>query len=342
MIKLDNKDRLILYFLIHNSRQSLKSLGKKIGISKESAHYRIKRLKKNEIIKNFTIFVNPRCFGYSQMMTHFKFTNISPNIKNEIIDYFVNSNYTYYVSLIEGLYDFQVDFLMGDPNKFESCLDEIREKYNKYLSFQSSKFYIRGEFYNYAFLLDNKNYKKEYFKWGWGAGLMDFDDLDFNILKELSNNSRIPTKDIAIKLNSTVSTINSRIRKFEKKFVSKIGKEGGYTIYTTNIDWAKIGYRWFHLQINMRDYSKRNMIVSYLRGNPYLIRSFKFLNIDIDLHFTFLLNNMEQLRSIIEDLSTKFPDVINDYHFYSTFKVYKHIFLVPELIKIKNPLNREI
>jgi hypothetical protein len=92
----------------------------------------------------------------------------------------------------------------------------------------------------------------------------------------------------------------------------------------------------------MRDYSKRNMIVSYLRGNPYLIRSFKFLNIDIDLHFTFLLNNMEQLRSIIEDLSTKFPDVINDYHFYSTFKVYKHIFLVPELIKIKNPLNREI
>ena len=80
----------------------------------------------------------------------------------------------------------------------------------------------------------------------------------------------------------------------------------------------------------------------YLRKNPNTIRSFKFLNLDMDLHFTFLLHNMEQLRNIIEDITTKFPDLINDYHFYSTFKIYKHIFLVPELIKMKNPLNREI
>ena len=90
----------------------------------------------------------------------------------------------------------------------------------------------------------------------------------------------------------------------------------------------------------MRDYSKKNLIVNYLRKNPYLIRSFKFLNLDMDLHFTFLLHNMEQLRNIIEDITTKFPDSINDYHFYSTYKVYKYHFMVPEILRNKDPLNR--
>jgi hypothetical protein len=138
-----------------------------------------------------------------------------------------------------------------------------------------------------------------------------------------------------------VTTINYRIKKLENKLLPDIYRKNGTNIYTINVDWYKIGYRWFHLQISMKDYSKKNHIINYLRKNPYLIRTFKFLNLDMDLHFTFLLQNMEQLRNIIEDITTQFPDSINDYHFYSTFKIYKHNFLIPELINTKNPLNRE-
>jgi len=333
MINLDKKDRLILYYLIHDSRQSLKSIGKKIGISKESTHYRIKRLTKMGIIKNFTIMISWRIFGYSGMMTHYKFTNINPIIKNEILNFFVNNKYTYYVSLIEGNYDLQVDYYMGDPYKFEALLDKIREKYFSYLSFQSSKFYIRGEFFNYAFLLGQDSNNINSFNWEWGEGLVDIDNIDFKILSELSKDARIPTKQIANNINSTVSIVNYRLNKLRKmtKFFG-----------TINVDWAKIGYRWFHLQISLSDYKKKNNIINHLRKNPNLIRTFKFLNLDMDLHFTFLLHNMEDLRNIVEEITTKFPNSINDYHFYSTFKIYKHIFLIPELIKTKNPLNREI
>jgi len=342
MIELDKKDRLILYHLIHDSRQSLKSIGKKVGISKESTHYRIKRLIKKGVIKNFSIFCNFRSFGYSAMMTHYRFMNINPIIKKEIIDFFVNSKFTFYVSVIEGTYDLQVDFLMGDPFKFEALLDKIREKYYSYLTFQSSKFYIRGEFFNYSFLLDENSDKNESVKWEWGSGLADIDEFDYKILSELSKDARIPTKKIANNINSTITKVSYRIKKMEDKLFPQIYRKTGFNIYTINVDWFKIGYRWFHLQISMRDYSKKNLIIKYLRKNPYLIRSFKFLNLDMDFHFTFLLHNMEQLRNIIEDITAKFPDSINDYHFYSTFKIYKHTFLVPELLKTKNPLNREI
>ena len=43
MIKINAKDKKILFHLIHDSRQSMKSIGKKIGLSKESVNYRIKR-----------------------------------------------------------------------------------------------------------------------------------------------------------------------------------------------------------------------------------------------------------------------------------------------------------
>ena len=77
-----------------------------------------------------------------------------------------------------------------------------------------------------------------------------------------------------------------------------------------------------------------------MRENPYLIRRFKLLNLDMDLHFTLLLKNMQHLRAIIENLSTSFPDSINDYHFYSTYKVFKYNFMIPEVLKNKDPLNR--
>ena len=90
MFQLDKKDRLILYNLILNSRQSLKTIGKKVGISKESAYYRINRLIKNGVIVNFTIFLGCRIFGYSRMMAHYKFININPTAKADLLDFFVH------------------------------------------------------------------------------------------------------------------------------------------------------------------------------------------------------------------------------------------------------------
>lgn len=343
MIKLDKKDRLILYHLIHDSRQSFLSIGKKVGISKESTHYRIKRLIEKGVIKNFSIFVNFQSFGYSAMMTHYKFTNINPGKKKEIIDFFVKNKSVFYVSVLEGPYDLQVDFLLGNPYKLEALLDKTREKYHNYLSHQPSKFYMRGEFFHYSFLLDTAQKDTTWIIWESGAGLVDIDEFDYKILSELAKDTRIPTKTIANTLHSTITKVNYRIDKLENNlFPPAMRKKTGFTIYTINVDWAKIGYRWFHLQISMSDYSKRNLILSYLRKNPYLIRYFKFINLDMDLHFTFLLQNMEQLRNIIEDITIKFPDAINDYQFYSTFQVYKHTFLVPEVLPTKNPMNREV
>jgi DNA-binding Lrp family transcriptional regulator len=332
MMELDVKDRKILYYLLLDSRQSLKSIGKKVGVSKELTSYRIQRLIKNKIINSYFFYINFESLGYSIITTSYKFININASTKEEILNYFIQKKNTFYVSLVEGTNDLQVDFLLGKPDEFEALIDEIREKYHQHLAFKSSKFHIRAEFYNYSFLMDPPAKKINTLQWRWGHPLISIDELDFKILGELSKDTRTPAKTIAKNHHTTASTVSYRIKKLEKQQV--IGQ------YTVNVDWTKIGFRWFHLQISLRDYSKKNQIVNYLRTNPYLIRRFKFLDLELDLHFTLLLHNMEQLRSIIEDISTQFPNSINDYVYYSTFKVYKYNFMIPEILLVKNPLNK--
>lgn len=332
MANIDVKDKKILYQLQQDSRQSYKTIGKKVGLSGDLVLYRVKRLIEKNIIKNYTILIDWGKFGYSVMSAFYKFTHINPAIKENIIKFLVNEENTAYVSLIEGIYDMQIDFLLGEPSEFESLIDKIRSEYYKYLSFQTSFFYIRAEFYDYAFLLDNKIKRLEPIKWPWGSSFTRIDELDYKILFELSRDSRMPTKNIANKLNSTVNIVNYRIKKLIRKEIIRV--------FTVNIDWSKIGYRFFHLQLNLYDYNKKNEIINYMRKYPNLIRRFKMLTLDMDLHFTFLFQNMEQLRNIIEDISIKYPDSINDYRFYSTFKIFKFNYMIPKLLEEKNPLNK--
>jgi Lrp/AsnC family transcriptional regulator for asnA, asnC and gidA len=332
MIKIDVKDKKILYYLLQDSRQSFKILGKTAGVSSDFVSYRIKRLIDKEIINNFTIQISEEKLGYGSINLYFKFANISPKIKDEIISYFVYHKLTRYVSSLEGIYDFQVQLFMGDPLEFEAILDEIKNKFHKYLLLKFATSWIRGESHKYLFLLDDPVNEIEPVHWNWGHSLTPIDNLDFKILSELAKDSRTQTKIIANKLDSTVSIINYRIK--------KLTKQGVIVGYTINVNWSKIGYRWFHLRINLGEYDKKNQIMKHIRENPNLIAILKGLITNVDIHCTYLLKNAEELRKIIEELTSKFPNLITNYEFYSTYKIYKLHYMIPKLLDVRNPFNR--
>jgi DNA-binding Lrp family transcriptional regulator len=269
--------------------------------------------------------------GYSFGDVFFQFKNINPKIKKEIIDFTTKSQITSYVSLLEGKYDFQFEALLGNPLEFEAFYDDLKRKYQKYLSFVDWVTWVRGEHYNCSFLINSKENVTQPFIWHWGnTTLADIDELEYAILKELANDARKPTKQIANNINSTVSIVNNRIQ--------KLIKTGVIMQFTTNIHWSKLGYDWYHLQIYLNDYDKKPYILNLIRKSPYLIRIFKGLYHDIDIHSTFLFQQQNQLRDLIERITENFPQEIANYQFYRTFKIFKHEYMVPKLLKTKNPL----
>lgn len=334
-MKLDIKDKKILYYLLQDSRQSFKKLGKKAGVSSDFVSYRIKRLIKDGIINAFTIRINCAKLGYTTVSVYFKFKNISPKIKNDIINYFVNHKLTRYVSSLEGIYDLQVQIFNGNIHEFESFIDEIKNKFNKYLIGKFVDIWVSGETNRASFLLNESVNINKPISWGGKQIftskkniLTQIDTLDFKILSELVEDSRIPTKLLANKLNSSVSIVNYRIQK-----LIKIGIIQGYTI---NVDWSKIGYKWFHLRINLYNYDDKYAIIKHIRKNPKLYYILKGivtnLITEVDIHCTYLLKNVEELRSIIDELTSKFPNLITNYEFYSTYKIYKFHRMIPKVL----------
>ena len=319
MEKLDLKDRKILYYLDINSRQSFASIGKKVGLHKDSVADRVKKFQDKGIIINFfTKVYGSTLYKGTSFRCYFSFQNITPDIKKEIINYLVESKYTITVRSLEGNYDI-LFFIMTESNsKAYSFWDKLMENYREYFSKKEFHGIYHESTYDYLFLLDEKDYKKEnrkaMYQWYYDEKIEKLNDLDYKIIRLISQNSRLPAIEIAKKLNSTAVTITNRIEKLRKLEIIK-----GFQV---NINWPKIGYYIYKVDIELKKSKELNKIIKYVEENPNLVWYFKSIGY-VDLEFGFILNNVYQLHKIMEDLSIKFPDTIKNYTYFSVTKTHK-------------------
>ena len=313
MTKIDSKDKKLLYQLHKNPRQSLSKIGKEIGLSKDTVSYRINRLQKEGVIVSFFTNINNTTIGHFMLRFYYSFQFVSPEIKNEIIKYFVENKNTSLVCETEGAYDLQVNvFINPYTFEFQNFYDETQKRYRQYFDNQIITIFNSGEVFDCAFLSGKSKAKP--LRYG-ALPLQKFDDLDISILRLIALNARKPTIDIARELNTTVVTINNRIKNMIKNNI--------ILRFSTNIDWSKIGYKPYIVKINLKDYNNKYDIIKYIRGNPNLWFITYSIGGNVDLDFEFLLENITQLHEIIKDLSAKFPDSIKNFKYFSVKKINK-------------------
>lgn len=328
MEKLDLKDRKILYYLDLDSRQSFRSIGRKIGLSKDSVASRVKKLQELGIIRNFRTRINLTPLGYNIVRNYYVFQNVNPNIRKEIINYFINNKMTMAVISLEGSYDLIVITQEKNMLKIKSFFDQFLIEYRDYILKQASSIYLKCSWFDLSFLLNDKGEMKE------TINIVDertfpevydklkdinIDDLDYKILRNLAINSRIPSIELAKKTNSTVSIIHNRIKKLLKSSII----EG----FGLGIDLRKLGYKFYHVDVTLKDLSKRAYIISYICKNPNLICIEEAIGHSSDLELEFFLKNTEILHRIMDNLTMKFPNSIKTYNFFSYLDTHKSIYM---------------
>jgi len=313
--KLDLKDRKIIYHLDLNSRQPFSQLGKKVGLYKEIVNYRVKRLQEKGIIVRFNTLIDTLKLGYTCMRFYFNYQYITPEIKKEIIDHFVNFKRTQMVASPEGAVDLCVFMIAKNVSEIHSFWQKTLSNYRDYFAKQIIAPFIGENIYKKSFLIDEKDDRINQIVRR-GGEIIDYDDLDFQILQLLAQNSRIPTIDIAKKLNITTITIAKRIK--------RLIELGVILRFHVTIDWDIIGYKWFKVDLYLKDYNKIHPIIKYLETNPhlsYIDKTFGYADLELEL----IVKNVDQLKQIIEDLSTKFPKMIRSYTYFSIVKSHKWV-----------------
>lgn len=314
MFPLDVKDRKILYQLDLNSRQSLNTIGSKVRLTKTVVQYRIDRLVKTGIIKNFFTSIDFYKLGYINLGVYVNYQYYTPDIEKDIINYFINSKQAWFIANIQGKFDLIVLFSVNNMNQFFSFWKQTLSRFRFYFQNALISFFTKTYYLPISYLNEDDMSQRLKHELVDGGPTVEIDETDKAILRHISLNSRKPIIDIADALHTSSATIANRIKKLEALKVIN-----GYRI---NIDYLKLGLQLFNVHVNLRNYDKLYQILSYVKRNPYLISASEVID-HCDLSLNYHSTNFNELHYIIKDIYHKFPDDIKNHMTFSYPEIYK-------------------
>ena len=315
MIKIDIKDRKILYELDTNSRQSIPQLCKKVGLHKNTVHYRIKRLEQLGIITNYYTTIDSYKLGYMVLKFYTGYQNATSAVRREIVNYFTLSKTTWVVSSVEGAFDLDVIFWIKNLNHFYSFWEKTLRLYGKYFKDPIFLIQIQAISFRPSYLINKqKKPQNEKYEITGREPITLIDELDRQLLHIVSSQARLSLIDITKKLNITTNVARYRLKKLTKLDIIQ-----GFRV---NIDISKLGYRTVKVDLFLDKYGERNKIINYIKHNPYLVcimTSVGYSHLELELD----VKNMIQFYYIMQDLIDRFPDVIHNYRYFSILENHK-------------------
>jgi DNA-binding Lrp family transcriptional regulator len=321
MVKIDLKDRKILYQLDLNCRQSNNQIGRKVGLSKEVVNYRIKRMQENGIIKCFWTSINSLKLGYYAFRIYINFLDVSPDIKNEIIRYFKNYKNVWTLQSAKGPVDLSAIIWADDIYNFNLFWNKTLDRYGNHFENYSVSILTQLNCLKSSFLLKDSYDKSDrvFYTISCIGDPVKIDKLDYRLLNELADNARIPLLKLAERLNSSSQTINYRIKNLIKKKI--------ILAFRVDIDISYLNLQNCMIDIYLKDHTKGKKIKEYLKGNPYVEYIMDLTIGWCDLNFELLVKNFNSLTKIIDEIDKRFPGAIRKTNFWMARKVHKERWL---------------
>jgi DNA-binding Lrp family transcriptional regulator len=317
-IKLNLKDKKILYCLEENSRQSNSAIAKKVGLSKDIVNYRIKKLEDSGIIRGYYTIIDFSRLGYFSIRVYLKLLDASPEQEKKIVDFLVKDKTTFFISEIEGPFDIGFGTWIKDIYEFENFWLGFKKKFKKFIGKEEISIFTKAYHFHRAYLLDkNKdNLHPEVFG---GNKIEKFDEKDLNILNLLAKNSRISLIEISARLKMPPKTVDFRIKQLIKKQIIQ-----GYRFI---FDFQLFGYDYYKVDLNLKDLGRLNELINYAQMHPNILYVDQTIG-GSDFEFDLEVKNKQQFFDIINELRNKFPEIREWKYF--TARKYPKLLYFPE------------
>ena len=322
MIKLDLKDRKILYELDLDCRQSNSQIGKKVGLGRDVVSYRINKLQEEGIITNFWALIDTFKLGYNVFRIYINFQYVTPEIKGKIIQYFVDYKNAWIVATEKSEIDLDVVTWVKDVFEFYQFWDKTLDKFGNYFDKYNISVYTKAIVYKKSFLLpDQTESNRVICEMHSGGKPVEIDELDYKLLNEIAVNARIPLIELSEKLGCSSQTVNYRIKNLIKTNVIQT--------FRINVDFLKLGLQEYKIDIYLKDNKFKKPITDYLADKPYT----EFMNFALgwaDLEPEFVVKDFNELLKILDEINSKFAGAIKKHSFFITEKLHK-LRCMPEL-----------
>jgi DNA-binding Lrp family transcriptional regulator len=319
--KLDQMDRKILLQLDRDCRRSLGQIAKAVGCSKQTLHYRVQRLEKEDVIVRYIAAIDIRALGYSDYEVWMQLRETSLDRKKEFMEFLVSHPRVRWVASCGGKYDVALMILAQDANGFMATFKQIVRRYPGIV-----KDYIIStlyEFHRYtrSHLVSGET-KKELYSYSKSRSI-ELDKEDMALLSVLSEDARAPTMAMAKRAGISPNTVRAKKRRLED--------EGVLKAYSIAINGRKAGFTNQDILISLHNMSeqKEKELDEYCLQNKRIIYMNKVIG-KWDLYISYDSYSEEDFQAFLTEFRTRFADVIKDYELMNIIEDMKFRYL-PEL-----------
>jgi Lrp/AsnC family leucine-responsive transcriptional regulator len=296
MLKLDAYDKKILEVLLHNSRERITSISKKVHLKRENVTYKLNRLIKEGLIKEFNVILNEKKLNLEHYTVFLELTNLGENTEKTILDYLKKNKYMSWIGTFAGKWSLTFDIILPEKIELDKIMKELLNKFGKYIDNYTILKLQDSDYFPHKFLnltLQKNTSKKEIEK-------IKLDSIDLKILSLLNTNGKINYVSIAEKIKLTPNGIVKRIKRLEKS--------GIINSYTISIDWKKLGYEWHGIQIRQTSFTKETdqKLRTFFKDNEKIIFYYKYIGGQWDYDIGILVKNSNELRDFIHKFRKEF------------------------------------
>jgi len=323
-LKLDKKDKKLLYLLDVDGRLTYSQLAKKTAMSKQLVKYRMDRLEKAGIIRGYYPMIDTSRLGYTVFRVYFKFKNITPAKKEEIINYFKQQKHIWAVVLIAGKWDIALGVSVENIYQFYEIWDNILEKYLENIKEYKTSIYSPIYHYAKAYITGNKDDSK--IRILGGREKVSYDDKDLKILVALSKNARASLLNIAKEVGISAELTSYRIKQLQKR--------GIIQGYRAMIDVEKLGYHFYKAEIRLSNYKKIKQIMQFCHQHPNIYQIDKTIGGET-LEVEFHVKKLQEMLDIIAEIEGIFQNTIESFDYITVLSEEKMVYMP----KISVPLS---
>lgn len=319
-LKLNSKDWKIVKGLDLDARQSNSDLAKQIKLSKNVVNYQIKRMESLGLLKKYITLIDYSKLGYLQFGALLDFYELDPKLEEELIHALVKDKKTGMVARTSGDWDAIFTMYVKTPPEFYEAWNKLMEKFRGLIRNYATHLVTSEHLFSRTYLTEDKQAAKTSWKLGGNLPEEKVDEVDLNLLKQLSDNARIPVKDLALKVGLGSMAVIYRLKQLAKRNII-VG-------YRADLDFSVLGHEHYKVTLELEDLKLVKELTGFCRSHPHVISITEAISDNADFEFDVEVKGLTAFRELMETLKKQFPGTIRNYRYIHLLQLHKVVHLV--------------